>query len=299
MAGLTLQTSGNPQTLEHRPGDGVGSLQTLARLEFVENKVPLLLDEIDYAIRDREYLAATLAAPLEYAQRVESLVGHTDMGDLMPRRDARIDRFLVTWTSDELTHAKALADLMELLDLQPVDLTNFVPPAHNRWIPVLGRASASLHRVVSMIWATSGSMNEHLALGAYSKIDAVLQQRGEHALHATLFRRLRAHESAHKSFYMAYAHELWAGMRSWQRRLTRYGLTRVWAPVGATDPLDKPAFARTVAALSPDAWRETMVDPLQAIAERLLQHGDEPLEPFVERAVLECLDADPVGRAIR
>jgi hypothetical protein len=273
--------------------------QTLTRLEFVETKAPLVLDEIDYTIGDRAFLASALAAPLEYAQRVESLVGHTDMGDLMPRRDARVDRFLATWTDDELTHARALANLMHRLELEPVDLDTFTPPAHNRWIPILGRASASLHRVVSMIWATSGSMNEHLALGAYSKIDSVLQERHERGLHETLFRRLRAHESAHKSFYTAYANELWAGMRPWQRRLTRYGMIKVWAPVGATDAADKPAFARTVAALSPDAWRQTMVDPLQAIAERLMEHDGQPLEPFVERAVLECLDADPVGRAIR
>jgi len=208
-----------------------------------------------------------------------------------------IDRFLATWTVDELGHAEALGELMRQLDLDPVDLDDFEAPAHNRWIPILGRASQALNDVVTMIWATSGAMNEHLAMGAYSRIDAILQDRNEHALHATLFRRLRAHESAHKSFYNACAIELWRTLRPWQRSLTRWALYRMWAPVGATDAADKPAFARSVATLEASGWRQNVVDPLQAIAERILEFGDgEPLEPFVERAVVECLQTDPLGR---
>jgi hypothetical protein len=278
--------------------DDRAAAATESRLQFVETKPPLVFDEIDFTIDDPEYLASTVGAPLEYAQRVEALVGHTAMGDLMPRRDARIDRFLATWTRDELGHARALGQLMQLLGLRSVDLAEFTPPAHNRWIPVLGRLSSSLHDVTSVIWATSGTLNEHLALGAYTRMDAILQQRKERALHETLFRRLRAHESAHKSFYMAYACEVWEGLRPWQKGLARYTLTRMWAPVGATDVQDKPAFARTIAALEPEHWRENMVDPLQAIAERILEHDGRPLGDFVERAVVECLESDPAGRRI-
>lgn len=269
-----------------------GSALTMQRLEFVESKRPLVFDEIDFTVNESDYLATTLAHPLEYAQRVEALVGHTNMGDLMPRRDARVERFLTTWAEDELGHARALAELMHQLGLDPVDLDNFTPPAHNRWIRILGGASQSLHDVVTTIWATSGAMNEHVAMSAYSRIDALLQELGETALHETLFRRLRAHESAHKSFYATYATESWARLRPWQRHLTRLAIRHTWAPVGATDPADKPAFARTVLTLSPDDWSQELVDPLQEIAERILDLGDErPLDPFVERAVLECFES--------
>jgi hypothetical protein len=270
------------------PGPGA----TMQRLEFVESKRPLVFDEIDFTVRDRDFLVTTLAAPLEYAQRVEALVGHTTMGDLMPRRDERVERFLTTWAEDELGHARALAELMQQLGLEPVDLDSFTAPTHNRWIPILGRASQSLHDVVTTIWATSGAMNEHVAMAAYSRIDAILQERRETALHETLFRRLRAHESAHKSFYATYAGETWSRLRPWQRHLTRLAIRRTWAPVGATDPHDKPAFARTVLTLSPDTWQEELVDPLQTIAERILDLGDDrPMEAFVERAVIECFEA--------
>jgi len=272
--------------------DDVAATATSQRLEFVESKRPLVFDEIDFTMNDPEFLAATLAHPLEYAQRVEALVGHTTMGDLMPRRDDVVERFLTTWTDDELGHARALAELMRHLGLEPLDLDTFSPPAHNQWISALGRASQSMHDVTTTIWATSGAMNEHVAMAAYSRIDTMLQERGEIALHETLFRRLRAHESAHKSFYATYATETWARLRPWQRHLTRFAIRRTWAPVGATDPSDKPAFARTVLALSPDTWESELVQPLQAMAERILDLGDDrPLDPFVERAVLDCFDA--------
>jgi hypothetical protein len=289
---------GAPPIPTNAPANERAATATETRLRFVETKVPLVFEQIDFTIDDPEYLAMTVGAPLEYAQRVEALVGHTAMGDLMPRRDSRIDRFLATWTTDELGHARALGELMRLLGLDSVDLADFTPPAHNRWIPVLGRLSSSLHDVTSVIWATSGAMNEHLALGAYSRIDSILRHRNERALHETLFRRLRAHESAHKGFYTAFACEMWGSLRPWQKRLTRYVLARIWAPVGATDEHDKPAFARTIAALEPEHWRESVVDPLRAIAERILEHDGRPLDDFVERAVVECLESDPAGRRI-
>lgn len=267
------------------------------RLEFVERKPPLVFDEIDFTIRDPARLAARLAAPLEYAQRVEHLVGVTQMETLMPRRTDEIERFLVQWTDDELGHARALGHLMELVGLDPVPLDGVGPPNRNAKIGALGRISASLHAVIEVIWASSGAMNEHLAMTAYHRIDAILQHDGEQALHETLFRRLRAHESAHKSFYATYGAARWATLRGWQQRLAQATLRRTWAPVGATEVADRPAFARTVVALAADDWRETLVEPVQAIAERIMDAAGE-MGPFVERAVALTLESDPAGEEL-
>lgn len=267
------------------------------RLEFVERKPPLVFDEIDFTVVNPDRLATRLADPLEYAQRVEHLVGVTQMETLMPRRGPEIERFLVQWTDDELGHARALGHLMELVGLRPVPLDDAAPPSHNAKIGALGRASASLHAVIEVIWATSGAMNEHLAMTAYHRIDSILQADGERALHETLFRRLRAHESAHKSFYAAYATARWATLRGWQKRLARATLRRTWAPVGATDVADRPAFARTLAALAADDWHEVLVEPVQSIAERIMRAAGE-LGPFVERAVVLTLESDPAGEEL-
>jgi hypothetical protein len=178
-----------------------------------------------------------------------------------------------------------------------VPLDDAAPPSQNAKIGALGRASASMHAVIEVIWATSGAMNEHLAMTAYHRIDAILQADGEDALHETLFRRLRAHESAHKSFYAAYAAARWATLRGWQRRLARATLRRTWAPVGATEEVDRPAFARTLVALAADDWRETLVEPVQSIADRIMGAAGE-LGPIVERAMILTLESDPAGEEL-
>jgi hypothetical protein len=269
----------------------------IERLEFVERKQPLVYDEIDFTVRHPERIAEQLAGPLEYAQRVEHLVGVTQMETLMPRRPVTVERFLATWTDDELGHARALGTLMETVGLDPVPLDGVAPPNRNAVIGAIGTASKSMHGVIEVIWATSGAMNEHLAMTAYHRIDAILQTDGERALHETLFRRLRAHESAHKSFYAAYATARWATLRGWQQRVARATLRKTWAPVGATDPADRPAFARTVAALAPDDWQEAMVQPVQSIAERIMDAAGE-MGPTVERAVALTLESDPAGEEL-
>jgi hypothetical protein len=131
-------------------------------------------------------------------------------------------------------------------------------------------------------------MNEHLAMAAYARMDEMLRERDEWALHETLFRRLRAHESAHKSFYAAYSSDVMVKMRPWQRRLVRLIVHHTYKPVGAGSKRDRPAFARTVDALAGDQWEATLATPVQQVAERLLNDGRE-MDPFVRRAVLNCL----------
>ena len=110
---------------------------------------------------------------------------------------------------------------MTLLGLEPTPVGDPGLPLHNRLIKVLAARSDSLHDVVTTIWSLAGAMNEHLAMAAYNRMDAMLRQRGELALHHTLFRRLRADESAHKSFYWSVAADTWQRLQPWQRRLAR------------------------------------------------------------------------------
>lgn len=276
--------------------DELVTARTVAeRLDHVESKPPLVYDEIDFTVVDAGGLAAELAAPLEYAQRVEAVVAAGGIESLMPRRDERVDRFLAVWTDDEQGHATALGTLMELLGMTPHVVADTGLPPHNHLVGALGRLSAALHDVVVAVWATAGAMNEHLAMGAYARMDAMLQARGERALHETLFRKLRAHESAHKSFYAAYAVETLGRLLPWQRKLARLIVEHTYAPVGAGAKRDRPPFARTVHALAAGRWEENLVEPVQTVAERLLNDA-EPMEPFVRRAVLKCLVTDPLGR---
>jgi hypothetical protein len=266
-----------------------------ARLQQVVSKPPLVFDEIDFTIRDRRGLRRSLAAPLEYAQRVEGAVVRSGIEMLMPRRTPAIDEFLEVWTVDEHAHARALAELMRQLDLQPGGIGVAGTPIQNRAIGLVASAFESLHDVVTTIWGIAGAMNEHLAMAAYTRMGAILQARGERALHETLMRRLRAHESVHKSFYATVAIDGWDRLGPWQRRTVRTIVTNTWAPVGAGSPCDRPAMARTMHALAVDDWVEHLIDPVQRVADHLL-HTPEPPGDFVYDAFAKCLRSDPRGR---
>jgi hypothetical protein len=258
------------------------------RLAHVETKAPLVFDDVDFTTVDPVRVAHLLAAPLEYAQRVESVVVGLGIETLIPRSDERVARFLQVWTVDEIGHGRALAELMRQLGLDSATASQPPVPIHNRLIGALTRMSTPMHEVIEAVWATAGTMNEHLAMTAYSRMDEILRELNERALHETLFRTLRSHESAHKSFYAAYAAEVMGRMQRWQRRLVRLIVQHTYMPVGAGSRRDRPAFARTVDALVGEEWDERIVTPIQRIAERLLDEGNE-MDPFVRRAVMKCL----------
>lgn len=260
------------------------------RLSRVETKDPLVFAEIDFSIRDPDGLGAALATPLAYAQRVEAVVAALGITTLLPRHDERVERFLMVWTVDEVGHGEALGELMRHLRLEPFVNEDPKTPIHNHAIGLAGRLSAKIHDIFAAVWGTAGTMNEHLAMAAYTRMDAVLQERGELALHETLFRRLRAHESSHKAFYAAYASAMTARMQPWQVKLTRLIVEHTWRPVGAGAPSDRPAFAHTVNMLAGDDWESVISTPVQQVAERLLNDG-QVMNPFVRKAVLRCLAA--------
>ena len=260
------------------------------RLGHVESKAPLLFSDIDFTVHAPDRVRRELSAPLEYAQRVESVVASLGIETLIPRSDERVRRFLEVWTVDEIGHGQALAALMHQLDLDPAPMAQPSVPAHNHLIGAATRLSRAMHEVVEAVWATAGTMNEHLAMTAYVRMDEILRDLDERALHETLFRTLRAHESAHKSFYSAYATDVMGRMQRWQRRLVRLIVQHTYMPVGAGSKRDRPAFARTVDALVGDEWDHRIVTPIQQIAERLLDEGRE-MDPFVRRAVSKCLAA--------
>jgi hypothetical protein len=268
-----------------------GTITAAAALANVQRKAPLVIEDIDFRIGDRARLATRIARPLAYAQRVEAVVTGLGIETLLPRQSATVRSFLEVWTEDETTHGRALAMLLTELDLPHHEVVPSRLPPHNHLAKLVGQLSRRAHDVVEMIWATQGAMNEHLAMSAYLRMGAITQELGEDRLYDTLFRRLRSHEAAHKSFYAARAREVGARLIPWQRRLARTIVVKTYAPVGAGGKADRPAFGHTIQDLANgDSWEEVLVDPVQDVAERLLADG-EPLPPFVRASVARCLAA--------
>jgi hypothetical protein len=268
-----------------------GAITAVAALGNVERKAPLVIEQIDFQIGDRALLAERLSRPLAYAQRVEALVTGLGIETLVPRHGPVVRRFLRVWTDDEITHGHALALLLGELGLPHFEAAPSRLPPHNHIAKYLGQVSARVNQLVEFIWATQGAMNEHLAMCAYLRMGSIAQELGEHRLYETLFRRLRSHEAAHKSFYAAHGREVGETLLPWQRKLARAIVVKTYAPVGAGGNADRAAFGHTIVDLAgSDDWRDVLADPVQAVAERLLSDG-EPLPPFVAGAIEKCLVA--------
>lgn len=263
-----------------------------AKLERLETKPALVLDQVDYDLRDPDGVRARLADPLAYAQRVEALVTGLSIETLLPRTsggDGYINRFLAVWEPDEQGHALALDGLLRRLDLEPVPLpASSLVPLHNRLAGVLGRLSRRMHETVELVFHTVGAMNERLAFSAYERMSEVLTEMGEHAVVDTLLRPLRRDESAHLGYYRTVARDLRDRLDGWQLAGARTIVTRTYAPVGAGEARDKPAFGATLRALGDD---DDLVGRVQELAEVLLSVDERRLRPFVRSSFDRCLAA--------
>jgi rubrerythrin len=208
---------------------------------------------------------------------------------LLPRtsgEDGYIQRFLAIWTPDEQGHARALEHLLQQLELEPFPLPTEQPvPIHNRLAGLLGTLSARMHQTVELMYHTVGAMNERLAFSAYERMAEILTELGEHGLVETLMKPLRRDESAHLGYYRTAARDLRDRCDRFQLAAARNILVHTYAPVGAGDKRDKPAFARTLESLGDF---DLIVDKVQLIAESLLSADERRLPPFVAKSFDRC-----------
>jgi hypothetical protein len=260
-----------------------------AKLERLEAKPSLVLDAIDFELRDADAVRRRLAAPLAYSQRVEAMVTGLSIETLLPRAsgaDGYINRFLTIWEPDEQGHAKALERLLVELDIEPVPLPDDEPvPIHNRLAGLLGSASVRVHETVELVYHTIGAMNERLAFSAYERMSEVLEELGEHGLVQSLMQPLRRDESAHLGYYRTAARALRDRLDRWQVFVAREIITRTYSPVGAGAPCDRPAFAATIRSLGDS---RPLIDRVQLLAESLLSVDERRLRPFVRASFAKC-----------
>jgi hypothetical protein len=211
---------------------------------------------------------------------------------LLPRTagtDGYIHRFLAVWTPDEQGHALALERLLVALDLEAFPLPADEPvPIHNRIAGLLGRMSTRVHETVELVYHSIGAMNERLAFSAYERMSEIANELGEHGLAETLLKPLRRDESAHLGYYRTAARDLRDRLDRWQLAVARNLIVHTYAPVGAGEARDKPAFAATLQALGDG---RDLVDRVQLLAESLLSVDERKLRPFVQRSFDRCLAA--------
>ena len=103
--------------------------------------------------------------------------------------------------------------------------------------------------------------------------------------------RGRRDESAHLGYYRTVAKELRDRLDRWQIAVARNVITHTYAPVGAGEKKDKPAFAATLRSLGDGEAGRDLVDRVQLIAEALLSVDERKLRPFVQKSFDRCLSS--------
>jgi hypothetical protein len=260
----------------------------------LETKRRLDLDVVAGVVQrvpDPQRLAAELGIAIQYAQRVEADVAGLSIDTLLPHSHSdHIGRFLEVWVPDESGHGVAQELLLAHLGvpIRPAADPDAVP-FHNRVAGVLGRLSRHAYLIVSMTYHTIGSMNERLAIGAYSQIARVAKAAGADELADELYVPMRADESLHLGYYRTYAMQLRQVLAGWQLAAVRALIVNTWAPVGAGEKPDKVPFGEVLVALEEDPDDPSIAVLVQDIAQDLLAKEGETLPPFVRRQLLYCV----------
>lgn len=215
-------------------------------LDFARSSRPVEVDdlEVESAFEATPLQPSTLRA-LQYMADIES---HTVcyLRDLLlteSHRDPRVTTFLTTWAWEEQWHGIALGRVLAAHGVVAGDDRVSAVRARlglkDRLGPLLTTAGSVLARrdfvAVHMTW---GALNEWSTQAGYQRLAAL----DPHPVLVELLDRISRQESRHIAFYATEARARLAESPR-ARRLVRFALDKLWAPVGAgVVPREETAF---------------------------------------------------------
>ena len=148
-------------------------------------------------------------------------------------RDPEVTTFLTMWSYEEYWHGEAIARVLrahgEVAGLERVGNLRRGRRATEALAPLKHIiASAIAGPSMTAVHMTWGAVNEWTTQAGYSRLAA----RANHPVLSELLRRIMKQEGRHIDFYASQATQRLADDRR-ARRLTRFALRRMWAPVGS------------------------------------------------------------------
>jgi hypothetical protein len=198
---------------------------------YVARSRALDLTGIDWDAVPRYPLPAAAVRVLRYMQDIES---HTIvyLRQLLATRaidDPEVSTFLACWIYEETFHGRALDRFLEAAGEPRVPRA--VPRSHRT---LADRLEALASGILSRTWPdfvalhmTWGAVNELTTLTGYRRLSKV----AAHPVLTELLSRIVRDESRHFFFYYKQAER--SLVRPAARRITRFALEHVWAPVGS------------------------------------------------------------------
>ena len=202
---------------------------------YQRSVTPVRTDDIDFdAFREQPLDAATLRC-LRYMHDVES---HTvcylrDLLVTSSHEDPRITTFLTMWNYEEFWHGVALGKVLSAHDeiagrdrIEPMRAALGWRDKLSPFTNALGSALVGVDFVaLHMTW---GAVNEWSTQTGYEQ----LADKANHPVLTELLSRIATQEARHIAFYATEARER-LGRSVKARRITRWALTKLWAPVGS------------------------------------------------------------------
>ena len=147
--------------------------------------------------------------------------------------DPDVTAFLGFWNVEEFWHGEGIAAVLRAHG-EPAGVTRVRELRRTRRVAeatkpfIHGLASLVVGPSMTAVHMTWGAINEWTTQAGYAR----LAQRCDHPVLAEMLRRIMRQEGRHIDFYSAQASKRLAASRR-ARRLTRYALSRFWAPVGS------------------------------------------------------------------
>lgn len=202
---------------------------------YTANSAPVAWGDLDLDAFDADPLPESSLRTLRYMCDVEY---HTvcylrDLLTTPSYEEPEVGAFMTMWNREEFWHGEALAAVLAkhgiTVDFDELKSTRTKLGWKDRLDPIkqslLGGLVGDDFVAVHMSW---GAANEWSANAAYLRM-ARLER---HPVLAELLKRIAAQETKHVAFYASQARERLAKSRKAQV-ITRFALSRFWAPVGS------------------------------------------------------------------
>ena len=204
--------------------------------KFAATPERLSWDDLDLDHFRKNPLSADSLRTLRYMADVEyHTVCYTrDLLTTPSHKENEMTTFMTMWNREEFWHGEALAAILEVhgitVDYDQLRANRLKLGWRERLDPVkqglLGKIVGSDFVAVHMSW---GAANEYSAVSAYKRMAELEQD----PVLAELLKRIAKQEARHVAFYVSQARERLLASKKAQK-LTRFLLSKVWAPVGSS-----------------------------------------------------------------
>jgi hypothetical protein len=263
------------------------------KIERLSEDLPLTAAPGDVGFSDTAQVRQDLGRTINYFHRIESEVRMTanHIRVLLPN-DEVTEQFLTkAWVPQEDAHGVIFGFMLKAAGITVPDIPDREAGIKMRIGGRLGQASRHVEAIADYIYKVFGVMHERTTYAGYDSLSNKLIKLGEKDIVQDFIKPIMRQESGHLGYYRMAASIRKAGLRPWQIGIAREVVMRTYRPVGVDSDKDARDYGHVAVTLGEGVGQEPMISPVQALAETLLNNGNE-LPAFVLQSVTKCIQEE-------